>query len=149
MVAAPLLVALLCASLISAAHAEPARTASATPKPGRYTGFVGPFSLSFKVSAGGRQITDLVTGYDPGAECSVPTNGQSERFPALSVRKGSFTGSTTLAPPSGIEQFFSIKGSFSSSTRAAGTMHGHFSIPHNALPPCSNTSTFTAQRVGG
>jgi hypothetical protein len=79
----------------------------------------------------------------------VPTNGQSERFPELAVRKGSFTGSTTLSPRSGIEQFFSIKGSFSSPTRAAGTMHGHFSIPHNALSPCSNTSAFTALRVGG
>jgi hypothetical protein len=145
-VALALVAAALVAGTVSAG-AAPAHSASVTPKPGRYSGSAGLFTLSFTVSAGGKQIAHLTTDYNPAADCSVPTSIQSEAFPTLAVRRGSFTGSTTLGS-SGSAQFFSIRGSFSTPTKAAGTIHGHFSIPHNALPPCSNTTAFTVQRVG-
>ncbi len=131
----------------SAGSARGHTAGSATPKPGHYSGAAGLFNLSFTVSANGKQITHLVTDYNPAAECNVPTSIQSEAFPTLAVRKGAFTGSTTLGS-AGSVQFFSIKGSFSTPTKAAGTIHGHFTIPHNALPPCSNTTAFAAQHVG-
>ena len=117
-----------------------------TPRPGRYSGFAGPFNLSFKVSSDSKRITHLVTIYNPAANCGIPTNGQSEGFPALAVRKGRFTGSTVLSPPSGTEVSFSIQGSFSTPTRAAGTIHGHLTVV--SLPPCNGHMSFTAQRVG-
>ena len=145
-----IVLALVAVALVAgtvSAGAAPAHIASVTPKPGRYSGSAGLFTLSFTVSAGGKQITHLVTDYNPAADCSVPTSIQSEVFPTLAVHRGSFTGSTTLGS-SGSAQFFSIRGSFSTPAKAAGTIHGHFSIPHNALPPCSNTTAFTVQRVG-
>jgi hypothetical protein len=130
-----------------AASAAPHKT-PVTPKPGRYSGFVGPFSISFRVSSNSKQITSLASTFNPAADCGVPTNLETERFPKLAIRKGAFTGSDVFNPPSQILVFFWIHGSFSTKTRAGGTMHGHFSLPHNALPPCSVSTSFTASRVG-
>lgn len=120
-------------------------TAVVTPRPGRYTGFAGPFTISFKVSPDRKTITHLVTIYNPAADCGIPTNGESEGFPTLAVRKGRFTGSTVLSPPSGSRVFFSIQGSFSTPTRAAGTIHGHLTVV--SLRPCSDHVSFSVQRV--
>lgn len=132
----------------AAVAAREARTAKApvTPKPGRYSGTAGPFTLSFKVTADSKKITHLVTMYNPAADCGIPTNGQSEGFPALAIRKGRFTGSTVLSPPSGTEVSFSIQGSFSTPTRAAGTIHGHLTV--TSLPPCNDHVSFIVQRIG-
>ena len=144
----PLLACALAAAtvLLAPALSASGHATAVTPRPGRYAGSAGPFTLSFKVAAGAREITHLVTMYNPAADCGIATNDEHEGFPTLAVRKGRFTGTTVLRPPSGIPVFFSIEGSFSTPTRAAGTVHGRLTVV--SLPTCSDHVSFTAQRVG-
>jgi hypothetical protein len=129
------------------ASARTARLAKAAVKPeaGRYSGFVGPFTISFQVAAGGARITHLVTTFNGATFCSVPTAEHSVAFPALAVRDGRFTGSTSLNPPSHIIDYFSISGKFTTATRASGTVHEHFTV--TSLPPCSASDAFSVTRV--
>jgi hypothetical protein len=99
----------------------PTHKAAVTPRPGRYSGFVGPFSISFRVSSNSKQIMSLASTFNPAADCGVPTNLETEHFPKLAIRKGAFTGSDVFNPPSHILVFFSIRGSFSG-RRQAGTI---------------------------
>jgi hypothetical protein len=115
------------------------------PKDGRYTGFVGPDTIHFRVSSDGKKITDLVTTYNPAANCSIPTGDQTESFGTLSIHDGSFRGSTSRVIPSGgTPQNFSIDGHFVSDTRADGTIHGHLVV--TSLPPCNDHQPFKVSR---
>ena len=78
----------------------------ARPRAGRYAGSAGPYTISFKVSSDRKRITHLVTNYNPAGDCGIPTSETNIGFPALSVKKGRFTGSTVVREPSGgIESF--------------------------------------------
>jgi hypothetical protein len=115
------------------------------PKDGRYTGFVGPDAIHFRVTSDGKKITDLVTTYNPAANCSIPTGDQTESFGTLGIHDGSFKGSTSdVIPSGGTPQHFSIDGHFVSDTRAEGTIHGHLVVA--SLPPCNDHEPFRVSR---
>jgi hypothetical protein len=144
--AAALLIAT--AMLAETGYALAAGKAAVTPKPGNYAGFAGTFDLGLKVIAKGMRITDLSTRYEATVNCGPPAeNPPLVHFPALAVVKGSFHGSTTEIDPSGINPQYSIRGTFSTPTRAGGTISVHFDFPHNALPPCDETVQFSVARA--
>jgi hypothetical protein len=45
---------------------------------------------------------------------------------------------------SGINPRYKIKGEFNTPTHAEGTINVFFTYPHNALPPCNETDSFSA-----
>jgi hypothetical protein len=121
-------------------------TKNVVPKDGRYAGFVGPDTIHFTVTADGRKVAHLVTTYNPAANCSIPTAGQTESFGTLEIHDGSFKGSTSdVIPSGGTPQNFSIDGHFVSDTRADGTIHGHLVV--KSLPPCNDHEPFTVSRT--
>ena len=144
--AAALLIAM--AMLAETGYALAAGKSSVKPRPGNYAGFAGVFNLGFKVPAKGEKVTDLTTNYEGTVNCGPPgENATQVHFPTLAVLKGSFHGSTSITYPSGISPHYSISGSFSTPTRAGGTINVHFDFPHNALPPCDETEQFSAARA--
>jgi hypothetical protein len=141
----------LCALLLALAAGASADSATvagspATPRAGRYSGNAGPYTLSFKVSSDRKRITHLVTNYNAAADCSIPTGETTISFPALAIKKGRFTGSTVVREPSGISESFSIQGSFSSPTRAGGTVHGNLAVP--TFRPCHDHVALAVHRIG-
>lgn len=134
----------------AAGAASGARAGAATnavvPKDGRYSGFAGPDTMHFRVTADGKKIIDLVTTYNPAADCSIPTSSvQTEEFGTLEIHDGSFTGSSSdVIPSSETPQHFSIDGHFVSDTRAEGTIHGHLDV--TSLPPCNDHVPFKVSR---
>jgi hypothetical protein len=136
------------AALAETGYALAAGKAAVTPKPGNYAGFAGTFDLGFKVTAKGTKITDMSTHFEATANCGPPAeNPPLVHFPALAVVKGSFHGSTGVTDPSGTSPQYSIRGTFSSPTRAGGTISVHFDYLHNALPPCNETVPFSVTRA--
>jgi hypothetical protein len=132
------------AGAAGSSHASPAAK-KVVPKDGRYTGFVGPDTIHFRVTSDGKKITDLVTTYNPAANCSIPTDDQTESFRTLAIHDGSFKGSTAdVIPSGGTPQHFSIAGHFVSDTRADGTIHGHLVV--TSLPPCNDHEPFRVSR---
>jgi hypothetical protein len=121
---------------------------AATPKDGHYSGFVDPYTISFVVGHG--KITELRTDFE-ATTCSglAPSSlVHYFEFPALAIRNGRFTGSTTLHYASGLDPHFSLSGSFSSPTRAAGTFHEHIAVPASwGVPSCTISEAFSASRV--
>jgi hypothetical protein len=116
------------------------------PKDGRYKGFVGPDTIHFRVTSHGKKITNLVTTYNPAANCSIPTADQTESFRTLDIHDGSFKGSASRVTPSGgTPQHFSIEGHFVTDTRADGTIHGHLVV--TSLPPCNDHEPFKVSRT--
>jgi hypothetical protein len=148
-----LLTAVVAAGAVGATAAGAAGSSQAgpaakkvVPKDGRYTGFVGPDTIHFRVTSDGKKITDLVTTYNPAANCSIPTADQTESFGTLDIRDGSFKGSTSdVIPSGGTPQNFSIEGHFVSDTRADGMIHGHLVV--KSLPPCNDHEPFAVRRA--
>jgi len=124
-----------------------ALSASVHASSGRYSGKAGPFTINFKVTAGGNGVSGLETTFDPAPQCSVPVSTITHtRFPALAVNQGHFQGSTSTG--SGFTAVhYAIKGTFNSATQASGTLSGHFRTLHNALPPCHSTVSFAATQI--
>jgi hypothetical protein len=147
-IAVPVLLAV--ALHVGDAHATAAKAASdATPEPGSYAGFVGPFNIDFKVSRDRKTITDLHTNYQATVGCGPPSDTPvTTRFPKLELDKGHFSGSVTRAPGSEIPMHYSIRGNFSTTEKAQGSVTVHFTFPHNALPPCNSTDSFSVARAG-
>ncbi|MGA9284377.1 MAG: hypothetical protein WBV85_02950 [Solirubrobacteraceae bacterium] len=144
--AAALLVA--AAMLGETAYALAAGKAAVVPKTGNYAGFAGASDIGFKVTAKGTKIVDLSTHFEATVNCGPPAeNPPLVHFPSLAVVKGSFHGSTSVTYGGGINPQYSIRGTFSSSTRAGGTISVHFDFPHNALPPCNETSQISLTRA--
>lgn len=143
--------ALLCCCVLLVAFTGSTYSASAkdkdspSPKPGSYSGFDAADTISFRVSADGKTITELSSTFNAAADCGVPTSGQHERFPTLQVKKGHFSGSTSVNR-SGTIEHFAIQGKFISPTRATGKISGHFTI--RSLPPCHASQGFTVKRKG-
>ena len=121
---------------------------AATPKDGHYSGFVDPYTISFVVGHG--KITQLRTDFE-ATTCSglAPSSlVHYFEFPALAIRDGRFTGSTTLHYKSGLDPRFTISGSFSSPMHAAGTFHEYISVPASwGVPSCTIPQPFSASRV--
>ena len=137
--------ALLLAFTGSAYSALARGKGSPSPKPGSYSGFDAADTISFRVSANGKTITELSSTFNAAADCGVPTEGQHERFPTLQVKKGHFSGSTSVNR-SGTIEHFAIQGKFISPTKATGKISGHFTI--RSLPPCHASQGFTVKRKG-
>lgn len=131
------------AATAGAVSASTAKTDHVVPKDGTYKGSAGVDTISFKVTADGTKIVDLVTTYNPAADCSIPTADQKESFPAMKIHDGEFKGSTDLG--GGIVQTFELSGSFTNDTHVKGTIHGHLTV--TSLPPCNDQQPFDAARV--
>lgn len=136
------------AMLGEAAYALAAGKAGVMPKTGNYAGFAGASDIGFKVSANGKKITDMSTHFEATVNCGPPAeNPPLVHFPALAVVKGSFHGSTSVTYGGGISPQYSIRGTFSTPAHAGGTISVHFDFPHNALPPCNETASFSVTRA--
>jgi hypothetical protein len=123
---------------------------AATPRSGRYAGFVGGvFSISFRVA--NTKITHLVTNFE-ATTCSGLAPAESSPsfgFPTLAIENGHFAGSRTVNYRSGISPHFTLSGSFSTPKRAAGTLHEHIALPPNfGAPSCTVSYAFSVTRIG-
>lgn len=121
---------------------------AATPKDGHYSGFVDPYTITFVVAKG--KITQLRTDFEATTcEGLAPSSlVHYFEFPALAIRKGRFTGSTTLHYASGLDPNFSLSGHFSSPTRAAGMFHEHIAVPASwGVPSCTISEPFSVSRA--
>jgi hypothetical protein len=134
----------VCALLLAAPVAA---SLLAAPDSGKFTGTAGAgFHITFTVKDG-KTITSLRTDFEATIDCGPPAEPAPYfTFPAIEVSGGDFHGSTTVVNAGGTSPTFTIKGSFTSATKASGTIHESFSYPKNALPPCSETDTFKAER---
>ena len=122
--------------------------ASVGPRSGTFDGNAGAFSVGFTVSRDGKQITGLRTDFQATEDCGPASVTQVHVvFPSISVRDGDFSGSTQTAGE--IPMHYSIRGSFHTPTAATGTIRVHFTFPHNALPPCNESDSFSVKRVSG
>ncbi len=114
------------------------------PRPGSYSGDVGVFTLSFKVSPNGEKLTGLRTDFQGTVNCGPPDDEPLFfDFPTLAIASGDFDGETVMNN-SGINPRYTIKGEFNTPTHAEGTINVFFTFPHNALPPCNETDKFSA-----
>jgi hypothetical protein len=112
-------------------------------------GFAGVFTVDFKVSANRKTITGLTTDYQATEGCGAPSNNViTTRFPTLAVRDGRFSGSVTRIPPSKLAMHYSVHGTFSTPTKASGTVGVRFSFPHNSEPACNSFNAYSAARLG-
>jgi hypothetical protein len=116
------------------------------PRPGAYSGDVGAFTLSFKVSPNGEKLTGLRTDFQGTVNCGPPDDEPLFfDFPTLAIASGRFDGETVMNN-SGINPRYTLKGEFNTPTHAEGTINVFFTYPHNALPPCNETDKFSAMR---
>lgn len=119
-----------------------------TPKNGHYAGFVDPFTISFTVANG--KISHFVTDFE-ATTCSglaPDSTSMSFQFPSVRIRNGRFSDSTTLHFRSGLDPHFTLSGSFSTRTRAAGTLHEHIAVPANfGAPSCTLSQPFSLTLV--
>jgi hypothetical protein len=116
------------------------------PRPGAYSGDVGVFTLSFKVSPNGEKLTGLRTDFQGTVNCGPPAEEPIFfDFPTLAIASGRFDGETVM-DNSGINPRYTLKGEFNTPTHAEGTINVFFTYPHNALPPCNETDKFSAMR---
>lgn len=115
------------------------------PRPGSYSGDVGAFTLSFKISPNSEKLTALRTDFQGTINCGPPDdNPLFFDFPALTVASGRFDGERVMNSNSDISPRYTIKGAFKTPTHAEGTINVFFTYPHNALPPCNETDPFSA-----
>jgi hypothetical protein len=116
------------------------------PRPGSYSGDVGAFTLSFKVSPNGEKLTGLRTDFQGTVNCGPPDDEPVFfDFPTLAIASGHFDGDTIMNN-SDINPRYTLKGEFNTPTHAEGTINVFFTYPHNALPPCNETDKFSAMR---
>jgi hypothetical protein len=132
-----------------AVGAAQASAAPGKPDPGRYTGNIGAgFPVHFVVSSSGKTITGLTTDFEGTVNCGPPADDPPYfHFPTLTIDDGAFKGTTVEDAGSDIAPVYTIKGHFTTPGRAEGTIHVSFSFPHNALPPCNETDSFSAKRA--
>lgn len=116
------------------------------PRPGAYSGDVGAFTLSFKVTPNGEKLAGLRTDFQGTVNCGPPDDEPLFfDFPTLAIASGRFDGETVMNN-SGINPRYTLKGEFNTPTHAEGTINVFFTYPHNALPPCNETDKFSAMR---
>lgn len=135
----------LLASAVSIAVIVAAPAWAVTPKDGHYTGFVDPFTISFTVENG--TISHFVTDFEatscPGL--APDTTKTSFEFPSVKILNGRFSDAKTLHDKSGLDPHFTITGSFTKPTRAAGKLHEHIAVPKSfGAPSCTLSQPFSA-----
>ena len=137
--------AMLLAAMVAVLGGGVAMAKSAVkPRPGSYSGDVGVFTLSFKVSPNGEKLTGMRTDFQGTVNCGPPDDESPFfDFPTLAIASGDFDGETVMNN-SGINPRYTIKGEFNTPTHAEGTINVFFTFPHNALPPCNETDKFSA-----
>lgn len=112
-------------------------------KGARYSGTVGPgYPMSFKVSANGAEVTDLVVAFEEtcnGAAGSIPPKFH---FGTLAIRSGRFSGRDTDHFGSKVSDGLHITGSFRG-RKATGKVSDTSKI--KSLPTCTQTEPFTAK----
>ena len=136
------------ASVVAAVAIAAAPASAVTPKNGHYAGFVDPFTISFTVTNG--KISHFVTDFEattcPGL--APDSTSTSFEFPSVEIRRGRFSDAKTLHYKSGLDPHFTIAGSFSKRTRAAGTLHEHIAVPTNfGAPSCTLSQPFSVTRA--
>ena len=131
---------------VAGAKAPPA------PRPGRWTGEVGAFHLSFTVSKSRTRIAAVRTDYEAtNPTCGPPSSDVSTvvLFNSLTIRNGAFLGVTVKTPQSGIAMHFTMRGTFKNPTHMTGTMHETFRFPNDSQPPCDETVPLSANHARG
>jgi hypothetical protein len=111
-------------------------------KNGRYKGEVGPgWPISFRVSADGTKVEQLVAAFDAGCNGGASTEAPKFHFSSLEIRDGRFSGHTSDSFGTKVSDVLHISGSF-----AGRTVTGKISDTSNiaSLPSCTETSPFTA-----
>lgn len=99
------------------------------------------------VSPGGKRITGLRTDFQATEDCGPPSTARIHIvFPTIVIHGDSFSGATTTTGE--IPMHYSIRGIFHAPNAAAGTIGVRFTFPHNALPPCNESDSFSVKRVG-
>jgi len=112
-------------------------------KGARYSGSVGPgYPMSFKVSADGKAVDDLVVAYDE--TCSPGAGDEAPKFHynTLSIKNGKFSGESTDHFGKTVSDALHISGSFSGRD-ATGKVSDLSKI--KSLPNCTQTEPFTAK----
>lgn len=134
---------LLAATMVAGGGGMAMAKSSFKPRPGTYAGDVGAFTLSFKVSANGEKLTALRTDFQGTVNCGPPDDEPLFfDFPTMTIASAHFDGETAMNN-SGINPRYKIKGEFNTPTHAEGTINVFFTYPHNALPPCNETDSFS------
>ncbi len=138
------LITLFAALLVLASSPVLAVAASGgAAKSGRYSGLVGPgYPISFKVSANGTTITDLVVGFDESCNGAPAETAPLFHFKALAIRAGKFAGASTDHFGSTASDALRISGSFSGG-EATGKLTDTSKI--KSLGSCTESEPFTAK----
>jgi hypothetical protein len=112
-------------------------------KGAKYSGSVGPgYPMSFKVSASGKDVDDLVVAFDE--TCSPGAGNVAPKFDyaTLAIAGGKFSGTSTDHFGKTTSDRLQIKGSFSGREAT-----GHVTVLSHikSLPNCTQTEPFTAK----
>jgi hypothetical protein len=110
----------------------------------KYSGTTGPaFPLSFRVSANGRAVDDLVVHYEVTTCGAAPGNvAPAYHFGALAIKSGTFSGSVTSRSGNKESVSLRITGRFFGRV-ATGTVTARQHI--TSLPTCTESERFTAK----
>ncbi len=138
---AKLALLVVCAALLVGVSGAGA-TGGGPVKNGRYAGEVGPgWPISFRVSADGTKVEQLVAAFDAGCNGGAPTVAPKFHFGSLEIRDGRFSGRTSDSFGTKVSDVLHISGTF-----AGHTVTGKISDTSNiaSLPSCTETSPFTA-----
>jgi hypothetical protein len=69
-------------------------------------------------------------------------------FPSAKIKDGHFDDSKTLHDRSGLDPHFTISGTFTKATHAAGKLHEHIAVPKNfGAPSCTLSQPFSVTLV--
>jgi hypothetical protein len=112
-------------------------------KGARYTGSSGPgYPLSFKVSANGKAVDDLVVAYESSCQPGAGSIAPKFDFGTLAITHGKFSGTSTDKFGKTVSDKVHISGSFSG-REASGSVSDLAHI--KSLPNCTDRSPFTAK----
>jgi hypothetical protein len=110
---------------------------------GTYTGAVGPgYPVTFRVSAHGAIITQLVVGFDETCNGAPASTAPLFDFKALDIKAGKFSGSSSDHFGKTVSEAVRITGSFDGDV-ASGKVADTSAI--KSLGTCTQTEPFTAK----
>jgi hypothetical protein len=108
----------------------------------RYSATIGPgYPMSFRVSAGGTEVTNLVVSFEETCNGAAGDTPPKFHFGTLSIRGGRFSGRDTDHFGSTVSDGLYISGRFSG-RKATGKVSDTSKI--KSLPSCTETEPFTA-----
>jgi hypothetical protein len=112
-------------------------------KDGSYSGSVGPgYPLSFKVTAHGTEVEDLMLGLDVGCNGAPADVAPLYHFGTLKLKDGKLSGSTSRAFGPTVTDAVHISGEFKGDD-VSGKVTADQSI--TSLGSCTEADTFTAK----